>query len=162
ATRRNLAQLVADGIATVGPGIGEMAEHGEAGTGRMAEPLEIAAAAEALLEHRDTPIAVRPLAGRRGVATSGPTPEPIDPVRYLANRSSGKHGHAIAAAAAAAGAQVVLVAGPVTIPDPAGVTVIKVETAREMLRAVEGALPADCAVFAAAVADWRVAETRRE
>src|SRR5207249_8401364 len=96
------------------------------------------------------------LAGRRIIVTSGPTHEPIDPVRYIANRSSGKQGHAIAAAAAAAGADVVLVSGPVNLPDPRGVTAIKVETAREMFEAVERALPADCAVFAAAVADWRV------
>ena len=115
----------------------------------MAEPLEIAAAAEALM--RDG----RPLAGKRVLVTSGPTNEPIDPVRYIANRSSGKQGHAIAAAAAAAGAEVVLVSGPVNLPDPPGVAVIKVETARQMLEAVEKALPADVAIFAAAVADWR-------
>ena len=96
------------------------------------------------------------------IVTSGPTHEPIDPVRYIANRSSGKQGHAIAAAAAAAGAEVTLVSGPVNVPDPAGVRVVKVETAREMLAAVEKALPADVAVFAAAVADWRVDEPRRQ
>ncbi len=153
ATQRNLAQLVADGVALVGPNEGEMAESGERGTGRMAEPLEIAAAAEKLLSAG----AERPLAGKRLLVTSGPTHEPIDPVRYIANRSSGKQGHAIAAAAAAAGADVTLVSGPVNLPDPAGVTVIKVETAREMLQAVERALPVDVAIFAAAVADWRVA-----
>jgi len=158
ATQRNLAQLQADGVATVGPNAGEMAERGEAGIGRMAEPLEIAAAAEALLGDA----AGRPLAGRRVVVTSGPTHEPIDPVRYIANRSSGKQGHAIAAAAAAAGAEVILVSGPVSIPDPPGVKTIKVESAREMFAAVEKALPADCAVFAAAVADWRVATPGRE
>ena len=100
-----------------------------------------------------------PLAGRHALVTSGPTHEPIDPVRYIANRSSGKQGHAIAAAAAAAGAKVTLVSGPVSIPDPAGVTTVHVETAREMLEAVEQALPADIAVMAAAVADWRAAET---
>jgi phosphopantothenoylcysteine decarboxylase/phosphopantothenate--cysteine ligase len=117
----------------------------------MAEPLEIAAAAERLL-HPPRP---RPLAGKRVLITAGPTHEPIDPVRYIANRSSGKQGHAIAAAAAAAGADVVLVSGPVNLPDPPGVTVLKVETARQMLEAVDAALPADVAVFAAAVADWR-------
>jgi phosphopantothenoylcysteine decarboxylase/phosphopantothenate--cysteine ligase len=159
ATRRNLAQLVADGIATVGPNAGEMAEHGEHGIGRMAEPLEIVAAIERLLGAARAP---RPLAGKRVIVTSGPTHEPIDPVRYIANRSSGKQGHAIAAAAAAAGADVVLVRGPVNLPDPAGVTTVKVETAREMLGAIEAALPADAAVFAAAVADWRVAEDRAQ
>ena len=104
----------------------------------------------------------RPLAGKRVLVTSGPTHEPIDPVRYIANRSSGKQGHAIAAAAAAAGAEVTLVSGPVNVPDPAGVTVVKVETAREMLDAVEQALPADVAMFAAAVADWRVEQAERE
>src|SRR5882672_10400521 len=160
ATRRNLARLVADGIATVGPGEGEMAEHGEAGIGRMAEPLEIAAAAEALLAKRagqkGNQAGDRPLAGTRLLITSGPTHEPIDPVRYIANRSSGKQGHAIAAAAAEAGADVTLISGPVSLPDPPSVTVVKVETAREMLQAVERALPADVAIFAAAVADWRV------
>jgi phosphopantothenoylcysteine decarboxylase/phosphopantothenate--cysteine ligase len=158
ATRRNLARLAADGIAVVGPGEGEMAERGEAGIGRMAEPLEIAAAAEALLAKPHD----RALAGKRLLVTSGPTHEPIDPVRYIANRSSGKQGHAIAAAAAAAGAQVILISGPVNIPDPAGVKIVRVETAREMLAAVEQALPVDCAVFAAAVADWRVAEAGRQ
>ena len=159
ATQRNLAQLIDDGVAIVGPNAGEMAERGEAGTGRMAEPLEIAAAAVTLL---DNAAGERTLAGRRVVVTSGPTHEPIDPVRYIANRSSGKQGHAIAAAAAAAGADVVLVAGPVNVPDPVGVRTIKVESARQMLDAVEQALPADCAVFAAAVADWRVADAKRE
>jgi phosphopantothenoylcysteine decarboxylase/phosphopantothenate--cysteine ligase len=153
ATQRNLARLVADGIATVGPNAGEMAEAGEAGLGRMAEPLEIVAAVEGLL-----PPAPQALAGRRIVITSGPTHEAIDPVRYLANRSSGKQGHAIARAAAAAGAAVVLVSGPVNVPDPPGVRMVKVESARDMLAAVEQALPADAAIFAAAVADWRVAE----
>jgi phosphopantothenoylcysteine decarboxylase/phosphopantothenate--cysteine ligase len=152
ATQRNLAQLIADGVATVGPNEGEMAEAGERGRGRMAEPLEIAAAAETLLKPR-----AKPLAAKRLLVTSGPTHEPIDPVRYIANRSSGKQGHAIAAAAAAAGAEVTLISGPVTVPDPAGVTVVKVESAREMLAAVEKTLPVDVAVFAAAVADWRVA-----
>jgi len=149
ATRRNLAQLMADGVRIVGPNAGEMAERGEAGTGRMAEPLEIAAAADAIVR------STGPLTGKRVLVTSGPTIEPIDPVRYIANRSSGKQGHAIAAAAAAAGADVVLVSGPVNIPDPPGLSVVKVETARQMLEAVEKALPADIAIFAAAVADWR-------
>jgi phosphopantothenoylcysteine decarboxylase / phosphopantothenate---cysteine ligase len=152
ATRRNLAQLQADGVAIVGPNAGEMAERNEAGTGRMAEPLEIVAATENLLRAGGT------LAGKRVVITSGPTHEPIDPVRYIANRSSGKQGHAIAAAAAAAGAKVTLVSGPVNVPDPPGVRMVKVESARDMLAAVEAALPADIAIFAAAVADWRVAE----
>ena len=155
ATQRNLATLIADGIATIGPNAGEMAERGEVGLGRMAEPLEIAAAAEALLQGAG---AGKPLAGKRVIVTSGPTHEPIDPVRYIANRSSGKQGHAVAKAAAAAGAEVVLISGPVALPDPPGVTVVKVTTARDMLHAVEAALPADVAVFAAAVADWRVAE----
>jgi phosphopantothenoylcysteine decarboxylase/phosphopantothenate--cysteine ligase len=153
ATQRNLAQLVADGAALVGPNEGEMAEAGEHGLGRMAEPLEIAAAVDKLLGAPS----VQSLQGRRVLVTSGPTHEPIDPVRYIANRSSGKQGHAIAAAAAAAGADVTLVSGPVSVPDPPGVKVIKVETAREMLQSAERALPVDVAIFAAAVADWRVA-----
>ena len=153
ATRRNLARLAGDGVAVVGPNAGEMAEAGEAGIGRMAEPLEIAAAALPLLGKDDRD---KPLAGRRIIVTSGPTHEPIDPVRYIANRSSGKQGHAIAAAAAAAGADVTLVSGPVNLPDPLGVNTVKIETAQEMFAAVMAALPADVAVFAAAVADWRV------
>jgi phosphopantothenoylcysteine decarboxylase/phosphopantothenate--cysteine ligase len=155
ATQRNLATLAADGIAVVGPGAGEMAEAGEAGVGRMAEPLEIVAAIEQLMS---AAAGAKTLAGKRIVVTSGPTHEPIDPVRYLANRSSGKQGHAIARAAAAAGADVVLVSGPVALPDPPGVATVKAETARDMLAAVEAALPADAAVFTAAVADWRVAD----
>ncbi len=153
ATRRNLARLTDDGVAVVGPNAGEMAEAGEAGIGRMAEPLEIVAAAMPFLDNAGNR---RALVGRRVVVTSGPTHEPIDPVRYIANRSSGKQGHAIAAAAAAAGADVTLVSGPVNLADPAGVKVVKVETAQDMLAAVSKALPADVAVFAAAVADWRV------
>ena len=149
-TARNLATLIADGVVTIGPMAGEMAERGEAGTGRMAEPLEIVAAVEAFFEE-----APKPLAGRRAVVTSGPTVEAIDPVRYIANRSSGRQGHAIAAALARLGAEVTLVAGPVNIADPAGVTTVHVESAREMLAAVEGALPADIAVMVAAVSDWR-------
>jgi phosphopantothenoylcysteine decarboxylase / phosphopantothenate---cysteine ligase len=158
ATQRNLAQLSADGITLVGPNEGEMAEAHEQGLGRMAEPLEIAAAIEKLLATHPT----RLLAGRRVLVTSGPTHEPIDPVRYIANRSSGKQGHAIAAAAAAAGADVTLVSGPVQLPDPPGVRTVKVESAHEMLDAVERALPADVAIFAAAVADWRVANAARQ
>src|SRR5262245_35910501 len=154
ATQRNLAMLVADGAAMVGPNEGEMAEMHERGLGRMAEPMEIAAAAEKLLVAG----ADQPLQGRRVLVTSGPTHEPIDPVRYIANRSSGKQGHAIAAAAAAAGADVLLVSGPVNLPDPSGVAVVKVTTAQDMLAAVTKALPADVAVFAAAVADWRTAK----
>ena len=149
ATQRNLAQLKADGVRIVGPNSGEMAERGEAGVGRLAEPSEIVAATVAILQTSGA------LAGKRVLVTSGPTSEPIDPVRFIANRSSGKQGHAIAATAAAAGAEVVLISGPVAVPDPAGVSVVKVETARQMLEAVEQALPADVAVFAAAVADWR-------
>jgi phosphopantothenoylcysteine decarboxylase / phosphopantothenate---cysteine ligase len=153
ATQRNLAQLTADGFAIVGPDEGEMAEANERGLGRMAEPLEIADAAGALLARATA----QPLKGKRVLVTSGPTHEPIDPVRYIANRSSGKQGHAIAAAAALAGADVTLVSGPVALPDPPGVKTVHVESARDMLRAAERALPADVAIFAAAVADWRVA-----
>ncbi len=152
ATRRNAEILRRDGVHFIGPMTGEMAESGEAGTGRMAEPLDIVAAATRIL----SPVPAL-LAGHHVLVTSGPTHEPIDPVRYLANRSSGRQGHAIAEAAAAAGARVTLVSGPVTVADPPGVTVVHVETAREMLEAVEAALPADIAVMAAAVADWRVA-----
>jgi phosphopantothenoylcysteine decarboxylase / phosphopantothenate---cysteine ligase len=154
ATVRNCARLVADGIALIGPNAGEMAEAGETGFGRMAEPMEIADAAEAvLLGGKDLR-----LIGKRLIVTSGPTYEPIDPVRYIANRSSGKQGHAIAQAAAEAGADVTLVSGPVNLPDPPGVKTVKVESARDMLSEVDRALPADIAVFAAAVADWRVAK----
>jgi phosphopantothenoylcysteine decarboxylase/phosphopantothenate--cysteine ligase len=153
ATTRNAAQLARDGIAMVGPNAGEMAEAGEAGTGRMAEPTEIAEAAARLLR----PATPQPLAGKRVLVTAGPTHEPIDPVRYIANRSSGKQGYAIAAAATAAGANVVLVSGPVDLDGPAGVAVVHVESARDMLVKVEAALPVDIAIFAAAVADWRVA-----
>ena len=158
ATRRNIGQLERDGINMIGPNAGEMAEAGEAGIGRMSEPLEIAAAAERLLR----PPRKRPLEGRRLLITAGPTHEPIDPVRYIANRSSGKQGFAIAAAAQAAGAQVTLISGPVDLEDPPGVTVSRVESARDMLREVEAALPVDVAIFAAAVADWRVADAGRQ
>jgi phosphopantothenoylcysteine decarboxylase / phosphopantothenate---cysteine ligase len=149
ATQRNLAQLRADGMRFIGPNSGEMAERDEVGIGRMAEPFEIAAAVDAMLRGAGS------LGGKRVLVTSGPTSEPLDPVRVLANRSSGKQGHAIASAAAAAGAQVVLISGPVNLPDPPGVAVVHIESARQMLAAVENELPADIAVFAAAVADWR-------
>jgi len=153
ATQRNLARLVADGVDVVGPNEGEMAEAESQGLGRMAEPLEITTAVDKFLEAEVT----GRLRGRRVLVTSGPTHEPIDPVRYIANRSSGKQGHGIAAAAVDAGADVTLISGPVNVPDPPGAKVIKVVSAREMLRAVENALPADVAIFAAAVADWRAA-----
>ena len=158
ATRRNVEIVTRDGATLVGPNEGDMA-CGEYGPGRMAEPLEIVAAAETLLERGAAiPLPAGParaLAGKRVLITSGPTHEPIDPVRYIANRSSGKQGHAIALAAAQAGAEVTLISGPVAIADPAGVTTHHVETAREMLSAVEAALPADIFIAAAAVADWR-------
>jgi phosphopantothenoylcysteine decarboxylase/phosphopantothenate--cysteine ligase len=150
ATRANMAALAARGVRVVGPGVGAMAEP-ESGPGRLAEPAEIHAAIAAILAPAG------PLKGRHALVTSGPTHEAIDPVRYIANRSSGKQGHAIAAALAALGARVTLVAGPVVQPDPAGVTVQRIESARDMLAACEAALPADIAVMAAAVADWRVA-----
>jgi phosphopantothenoylcysteine decarboxylase/phosphopantothenate--cysteine ligase len=153
ATQRNLKTLLADGVAMVGPNDGDMA-CGEYGPGRMAEPAQILAAIDAAL---GAAAAARPLAGRTAIVTSGPTHEPIDPVRYIANRSSGKQGHAIAAALAEAGAAVTLISGPVDLTPPLGVTLVKVETAREMLTAAERALPADIAVCAAAVADWRTA-----
>jgi len=157
ATRRNVDVLGADGIRFVGPMRGEMAESGEAGLGRMAEPVDIAEAAATLLGGE-----VRPLEGRRAIVTSGPTHEPIDPVRYIANRSSGRQGHAIASALARLGADVTLVSGPVTIPDPAGVKTIHVERAEEMRDAVLSRLPVDIAVMVAAVADWRVAASSDE
>ena len=148
ATQRNLKTLKGDGIHVVGPNEGDMA-CGEYGPGRMAEPLEIVAAIEARL-------AYGPLTGRRILVTSGPTHEPIDPVRYIANRSSGAQGTAIARALAALGAHVVFVTGPADVPPPDGVEVIRVETAKQMLEAVTQALPVDAGIFAAAVADWRV------
>jgi phosphopantothenoylcysteine decarboxylase/phosphopantothenate--cysteine ligase len=150
ATRRNLAQLQADGVLFVGPDEGAMA-CGEFGEGRLAEPEAILAAIQAAL---GSP-AARPLAGRRAVVTAGPTAEPLDPVRVITNRSSGKQGFAIAGALAALGCEVTLVAGPVAQPTPAGVRRVDVETALEMLAACEAALPADIAVCVAAVADWR-------
>ena len=155
ATKRNRATLQADGVRFVGPNRGEMAEAGEAGEGRMAEPAEIVAAVAAQFGEG-------PLTGKRVIVTSGPTHEPIDPVRYIANRSSGKQGHALAAALARLGADVRLVSGPVSLPDPAGIATTHVETAAQMLAAVERELPADAAVFVAAVADWRVAEAASE
>ncbi len=160
ATRRNASRLHEDGVLFVGPGDGAMA-CGEFGPGRMAEPLEILAAIEQALGETATDGSAPkganlPLAGRRVVVTSGPTHEPIDPVRYIANRSSGRQGHAIAVAAARAGAQVILVSGPVEMRDPEGVRTIHVETALEMMDAVSTALPADLFIAAAAVADWRV------
>lgn len=148
-TQRNLATLKGDGILTVGPNQGDMA-CGEYGYGRMAEPLEIVEAISAAL-------ADGPLKGHHVLVTSGPTHEPIDPVRYIANRSSGAQGTAIAKALVALGARVTFVSGPASAPPPAGVDLRPVETAQEMLDAVKAALPADAAVFAAAVADWRVA-----
>ena len=157
ATRRNIETLSGDGVAFVGPATGEMAESGEAGQGRMAEPLEIVAAIEASLRGGS-----KPLAGKKIVMTSGPTHEPIDPVRYIANRSSGKQGHAIAAALARLGADVRLVSGPVAIPDPAGVETLHVESARQMHDAVLALLPADAGIFVAAVADWRTQDAAGE
>ena len=150
ATRANLSLLRERGVLVVGPNEGPMA-CGEFGYGRMAEPMEIVAAVAQYFS------ASAALAGRHALVTSGPTHEPIDPVRYIANRSSGKQGHAIAAALAGLGARVTLVSGPVTLPDPAGVTTVQIETAQQMLDACLGALPADIAVCAAAVADWRPA-----
>lgn len=151
ATQENVARLRARGVITVGPGSGDLA-CGEVGSGRMAEPLEIVAVLEQYFG------ASAPLSGRRALVTSGPTHEPIDPVRFLGNRSSGRQGHAIAAALARRGAATLLVSGPTAEPDPAGVTVARVETARDMLEACRAALPVDVAVCAAAVADWRPAE----
>ena len=153
ATRRNMERLKDDGVAIIGPETGEMAESGEAGMGRMSEPEDIAKAIEVFLFGTETKT---PLAGRSVLVTAGPTYEPIDPVRYIANRSSGRQGYAIAAVAARAGADVTLVSGPVSLPDPRGVNVIRIETARAMADAVEAALPADIAIMSAAVADWRV------
>jgi len=150
ATRRNVTTLRADGIHFVGPDEGEMA-CGEFGPGRMSEPDAICDAVARLLSEKQR----GPLTGRHVLITSGPTHEPLDPVRYIANRSSGKQGHALARAALGLGARVTLVSGPVNLPEPDGVDVIKVETAQEMLDATLDALPADIAVCAAAVADWR-------
>ena len=151
ATRANMAALEGRGVLRVGPGSGDLA-CGETGAGRMAEPEDILAAIEA----RFADVAARPLRGLRAVVTSGPTWEPIDPVRYIANRSSGKQGHAVAAALARAGAEVTLVSGPTHEPPPPVARLARVETAREMLEACLSALPADIAVCAAAVCDWGV------
>ncbi len=148
ATQRNLQTLKSDGVRFVGPNEGDMA-CGEYGPGRMSEPLEIVAAVEAQLGNG-------PLLGKRILVTSGPTHEPIDPVRYIANRSSGAQGTAVARALAALGADVIFVTGPADVPAPEGVQVVSVETAQQMSDAVDAALPVDAGVFAAAVADWRV------
>ncbi|HEX5958547.1 MAG TPA: bifunctional phosphopantothenoylcysteine decarboxylase/phosphopantothenate--cysteine ligase CoaBC, partial [Hyphomicrobiaceae bacterium] len=158
ATRRNVALLRGDGIHFVGPETGEMAERGETGAGRLAEVPQLIEAIEALLTPSGaTDRAAGALSGRHVLVTSGPTHEPIDPVRYIANRSSGKQGAAIAAEAARLGARVTLITGPVSRALPAGVAVDRVETAQQMLEAVRAALPADVGIFAAAVADWRIA-----
>ncbi|MCL4714691.1 MAG: bifunctional phosphopantothenoylcysteine decarboxylase/phosphopantothenate--cysteine ligase CoaBC [Hyphomonadaceae bacterium] len=155
ATQRNFARLQADGLSFVGPNEGEMAERGERGVGRMAEPEEIRDAALALLNDG-------PLKGKRALVTAGPTIEAIDPVRFLSNRSSGRQGYAIAAALAELGADVTLVSGPTNLAAPPGVKRVGVESAREMLAASEAALPLDVAVMVAAVADWRPAQAADE
>ncbi|WP_299044291.1 bifunctional phosphopantothenoylcysteine decarboxylase/phosphopantothenate--cysteine ligase CoaBC [uncultured Tateyamaria sp.] len=149
ATQRNLTRIAGDGVAVVGPNDGDMA-CGEFGPGRMSEPLEIVAAVEGHF-------GPRPLTGKHVIVTSGPTHEPIDPVRYIANRSSGAQGTALARALVALGADVTFVTGPADVAPPADVKIVAVETAHEMKDAVDAALPADAAIFAAAVADWRVA-----
>ncbi len=161
ATQANMRLLQSRGVRVVGPDDGAMACN-EFGPGRMSEAAEILTAIEAILApisdaHATSRARALPLAGRHALVTSGPTHEPIDPVRYIANRSSGRQGHAIAAELAALGARVTLVSGPVSVPDPKGADVVRIETAAEMLLACQAALPADIAVFAAAVADWRVA-----
>ena len=162
ATQRNVARLKADGIGFVGPEDGEMA-CGEFGPGRMSEPAAIVAAVADMLRDGGAVAGPAPLAGRHVLITAGPTHEPIDPVRFIGNRSSGLQGYAIARAAHRAGARVTLVSGPVALVKPDGVRVVSVETAREMLAAVQSALPADVFIGAAAVADWRVeaAETQK-
>lgn len=157
ATRRNTEQLIQDGVQFIGPESGEMAEAGENGQGRLSEPLAIVSAVGEMLD--DGP---KPLKGLHAVLTAGPTHEPIDPVRYIANRSSGKQGYAIAAALVRAGADVTLISGPVQLPDPAGVNCIHVESAREMFSAVHSAMPADIAIMVAAVADWRTSASADE
>ena len=161
ATQRNVAQLRADGVAFVGPDEGEMA-CGEVGPGRMAEPMSIVDAVSqtlatgAVIPLPGADIRPQPLANRRIIVTAGPTHEPIDPVRFIGNRSSGLQGYAIAQAAACAGADVTLISGPVSLPAPPGVKIVRVETAIEMLDAARAAVPADVFIAAAAVADWRV------
>ncbi len=158
ATQRNIRQLKQDGIGFIGPSAGSLA-CGEEGEGRMAEPAEIVGVVQAFMETGgDRRAGARPLKGLKAIVTSGPTLEAIDPVRYIANRSTGKQGYAIAAALEMLGAEVTLVSGPTALPSPEGVNIIRVESAREMLEACEKALPADIVVCAAAVADWRAAD----
>lgn len=153
ATQRNFRSLKQDGILSIGPNKGAMAEK-ESGTGRMAEPMEIVEAAKAIFQEKT----LQPLKGKKVLVTAGPTYEALDPVRFIGNRSSGKQGFAIARAARDAGADVTLVSGPVALSDPEGVQVIRIESARDMLKAVTTALPVDIAIFSAAVADWRAAQ----
>ena len=155
ATKKNADNLKQNNVRFIGPELGEMAESGEYGLGRMSEPLEIASEIETIFSTKKTP-----LAKFHVLVTSGPTLEPIDPVRYIANRSSGKQGHAIAQEAANAGARVTLISGPVSIPDPRSVTTIHVETAAEMLQAVKKCLPADIVVMSAAVSDWQIKNSK--
>jgi phosphopantothenoylcysteine decarboxylase/phosphopantothenate--cysteine ligase len=161
ATQRNIATLKQDGVLFTGPEEGDMA-CGEFGPGRMSEPADILAAIERFYGSDQPGLPHGPLTGRKVVITAGPTHEPIDPVRYIANRSSGKQGYALAEAAIGMGAEVALVSGPVHLPVPPGVELIEVETAREMLAAVEGELPCDIAIFCAAVADWRTASDAKQ
>lgn len=158
ATASNMATLETRGVLRIGPNDGQLAED-ESGPGRVAEPDEILEAIEEALGKSDSGGGLKPLAGRRALVTSGPTYEPIDPVRFIGNRSSGKQGHAIAASLAALGAETILVSGPVGEPDPPGVQTIHVESARDMLDACKKSLPADILVCAAAVSDWRVEST---
>jgi phosphopantothenoylcysteine decarboxylase/phosphopantothenate--cysteine ligase len=155
ATRRNAETLQADGVRFIGPESGEMAETGESGVGRMAEPMDIAIAVEA---HFAPDRTQGPLAGKHVLITAGPTHEPIDPVRYIANRSSGKQGYALAKAAYEAGARVTLISGPTKLDVPNGIERVDVQTAKDMLAATQEALPADIGIFAAAVADWGIAD----
>jgi phosphopantothenoylcysteine decarboxylase / phosphopantothenate---cysteine ligase len=156
ATQRNIRTLMTDGVLFVGPNAGDMA-CGEFGLGRMAEPVEIVAAIEAALSPQP-----KPLAGKHVLITAGPTREAIDPVRYISNYSSGKQGYAIAEAAVRLGAQVTLISGPVSLPLPPGAGVVPVTSADDMLKAVQSSLPADIAIFTAAVADWKVASQANE
>ncbi len=157
ATRRNADTLEGDGFRFIGPNSGEMAEQSEAGRGRVAEPMEIVSEIGLILDTR-----TKPLSGLKVIVTAGPTHEPIDPVRYIANRSSGKQGYAIAAALVAAGAQVNLISGPVNLNEPAGLNCTRVESAEEMFQAVKSNLPSDIAIMVAAVADWRVVNSANE
>ena len=161
ATQRNVKQLRADGVHFIGPATGEMAERGEAGPGRLVEAAELLDAVSGLLSARDLQQSL-PLSGNHVLVTAGPTHEPIDPVRYIANRSSGKQGYELAIAAQKLGAKVTLISGPVSLPAPAGIDVVPVVTAGEMLEAAKRALPADVAIFAAAVADWRAAAPKAD